>query len=620
MRNSVSTASSLSATIRASDALDPTDATCWQVVLSPSPPTSTSQLLGITALAPDEVWAVGNSAGVITHTLIERWTGSNWVIVPSPSPGASDALHAIDASSPTDIWAVGSTDSQPLVLHYDASGQWSVSPLPYFESGGGLLGVKSFSPDDVWAVGYNTNGSQPLVLHRSAQGWSTISVPTEGALYGIDGVSSNDLWAAGNDDFLHWDGTVWGATQVPVPGGCFFGVHTLFSVSALASNDVWAVGNCPYRIASIGLALTFHWDGTQWSYYDTGLNATQAPVLTSVDAIAPNDVWAVGYQNGVYPNTEVQAIAIHWDGATWTQASIPQYGGGNNMLYGVAAIAHDNVWSAGTFGDASSGNGQTLVQHYSLCAPCPGERFTDVCPTDYFYPYVQALADDGIISGYNTSPPCPNSQWIPCFLPYNSSSRGQISKVVSLAANFTEPVTTQTFEDVPPGSTFYTYTERMAERDIIQGYPCGSPGEPCIPPENRPYFRTNHQVTRGQLSKMVSSAFGWSEPVPYQSFQDVPPGSTFYDYIGRLYNRTIINGYPCGALGEPCVPPYNFPYFRPNNNVTRGQTAKIVQLARTQPTPTPTPTATPLLTTTPLSTPDLTATPTSTGTPATRRY
>src|SRR5206468_1509471 len=93
--------------------------------------------------------------------------------------------------------------------------------------------------------------------------------------------------------------------------------------------------------------------------------------------------------------------------------------------------------------------------------PCPGELFTDVCQGDYFYGPVLALNAAGILSGYNSSPPCDNTLWIPCFKPYNSSTRGQISKVVSLAAGFIEPVAGQLFEDVPPGSTFYTYTERL---------------------------------------------------------------------------------------------------------------------------------------------------------------
>ena len=43
--------------------------------------------------------------------------------------------------------------------------------------------------------------------------------------------------------------------------------------------------------------------------------------------------------------------------------------------------------------------------------------------------------------------------------------------------------------------------------------------------------------------------------------------------------RGIIGGYPCGGPFEPCVAPGNRPYFRPNNNATRGQMSKIATLA-----------------------------------------
>jgi hypothetical protein len=155
----------------------------------------------------------------------------------------------------------------------------------------------------------------------------------------------------------------------------------------------------------------------------------------------------------------------------------------------------------------------------------------------------------------------------------------------------------------------------MAERQIIVGYPCGTiPTEPCVPPDNRPYFRTNNKITRGQMSKIIALSFGWNDPPGGQQFEDVPPGATFYLYILQLYNRNIINGYPCGGPGEPCIPPDNLPYFRPNNNVTRGQTAKIVDLARSQPTPTPTPTSTAPPETT--ATPEATITSTPSVTPA----
>jgi hypothetical protein len=84
-----------------------------------------------------------------------------------------------------------------------------------------------------------------------------------------------------------------------------------------------------------------------------------------------------------------------------------------------------------------------------------------------------------------------------------------VSKIVAESAGFNDPVpsTQQTFEDVPPGSTFYVYVERIASRDIVGGYPCGGVGEPCVLPANRPYFRPNNPATRGQMSKIAALAF-----------------------------------------------------------------------------------------------------------------
>jgi hypothetical protein len=192
--------------------------------------------------------------------------------------------------------------------------------------------------------------------------------------------------------------------------------------------------------------------------------------------------------------------------------------------------------------------------------------FSDVPVGSTFYEFIRCLACRGIINGYPDG----------TFKPNNNVTRGQLSKIVSNSAGFSDPAT-QMFEDVPPGSTFFDYIGRLASRGYINGYPCGGPGEPCNPPGNLPYFRPNANATRGQISKIVSNAAGFNEPVTGQTFQDVPPGSTFYDFIERLAGRGVMSGYPCGSVPtEPCVPPENRPYFRPNNNATRGQTSKIV--------------------------------------------
>src|SRR4029450_7466146 len=122
------------------------------------------------------------------------------------------------------------------------------------------------------------------------------------------------------------------------------------------------------------------------------------------------------------------------------------------------------------------------------------------------------------------------------------------------------------FTDVPQGSTFYDFIRCLACRGIVIGYPDGT-------------FRPDTDVTRGQLPKRGSNAAGFNDPQTVQMFQDVPPGSTFFDFIGRLASRGYIGGYACGGPGEPCMPPGNLPYFRPNNNATRGQISKIVSNA-----------------------------------------
>ncbi len=251
-------------------------------------------------------------------------------------------------------------------------------------------------------------------------------------------------------------------------------------------------------------------------------------------------------------------------------------------------------------------------------------QFEDVPPGSTFYDFVECMGTHGIIGGY----PC-GGPGEPCYVPpkpyfrtNNNVTRGQVSKMVASAAGWTDPVPSsqQTFADVPPGSTFWAWIEHLAGRGIIGGYPCGGPGEPCVAPTYRPYFRLTNNLTRGQLAKIVSEAAQYTETPTFQLFEDVPPTNTFYLWVQRVGSRGIVAGYPCGGPGEPCGSPgRELPYYRPANNVTRGQTAKIVTNTffpncQTPVTPTPTSppaaTTTPLVTTTPTSNPTVTATPT----------
>ena len=96
-------------------------------------------------------------------------------------------------------------------------------------------------------------------------------------------------------------------------------------------------------------------------------------------------------------------------------------------------------------------------------------------------------------------------------------------------------------------------------------------------PTSRATHRTARNATRGQISKIVSEAKGFDDPVPpgQQTFTDVPNTNPFWVWIERLAERGIMSGYQCGGPNEPCDP-QNRAYFRWANNATRGQTAKIV--------------------------------------------
>jgi hypothetical protein len=250
-------------------------------------------------------------------------------------------------------------------------------------------------------------------------------------------------------------------------------------------------------------------------------------------------------------------------------------------------------------------------------------RFADVPESNSFYTYIHCLDCNNIMSGYTCGglgEPCNNCN-NPYFRPSFDLTRAQMAKVVSESAQYSDVPSGQQFQDVPPSDTFYPWVYRIAAHGILGGYVCGGPDEPCVAPLNLPYYRPYASATRGQLSKAISNARGFAENPSGQQFNDVPPGSTFYEWVYRVYIHGIASGYACGGAGEPCECPYNcsnLPYFRPNNGVTRSQAAKMVAIAwnyRFGCNLGDSPGLNPEITTTPIasSTPAVTATP-STGT------
>jgi hypothetical protein len=221
----------------------------------------------------------------------------------------------------------------------------------------------------------------------------------------------------------------------------------------------------------------------------------------------------------------------------------------------------------------SAGNDDSVIAKFApVTAPTSTPQacsiyFSDVPVGSPFYSYVHYLACDGIVAGYPDG----------TYRTNRNTTRGQLAKVVSNAAGYRNHATVQVFEDMPVGSPFFSQTAELASRGIVSGYPCGRPGEPCVPPLNRPYFEPNNNVTRGQAAKIAALTAAFSPPpVNQQTFEDVPNSHPFSIWVEEMGTLGVINGYPCGGPDEPCVPPLNRPYFRPGATTTRGQVCKIV--------------------------------------------
>lgn len=504
----------------------------------------------ILSLAPDDVWVGTRNCGAFCPPNLVHYDGVGWTTHTPMQAGRGGAQYTGLAGTTTnDVWAIGTNSTVISYSYFSFAVHWdgvkwagipchdcpAISPsyLLYFD-------VVAVGPGEAVIVGSLVNMVKlphysAVVLHCTVSAgcsWESPIGPVESRLLGVDSTAPDDIWGVGwitnttHPLALHWDGATWTPQETP-------DIDQLWDVIATAPDNAWAVGD----------AGILKWDGVTWiqQYNEHG--------GYSIAARTASDIWSVGY------------ISHHWDGFEWTIVLTP------TPLYSVSIDPLGNAWAVGGY----IGEGVARYQN--------AQRFSDVTPADTFYSYVQCIACEGIITGYpcgGPGEPCASPDNRPYFRSGSPLSRGQLAKIVSNSAGFEDDPGEQVYEDVPPGSPFYDFVQRLTNRSIIAGYPCDeSSQEPCVPPGNRPYFRPNGTATRGQTSKIISEAAGFTEPHTAQTFEDVSLDNSFYIWIERLASRNIIAGYPCGGVEEPCVEPGNRPYFRPAALVSRGQTAKI---------------------------------------------
>jgi hypothetical protein len=186
----------------------------------------------------------------------------------------------------------------------------------------------------------------------ACRAWKIVPSPVveNASLGAVSATSSTDVWTVGSyldqsgSIIEHWDGRAW--TLVPHP------VATLYSVEAISPDDVWAVG---------GSGVIQHWDGAAWKIVPSPKPGTSR-VLLGVSATSATDVWAGGYYVG--PDGS-RPLALHWGGVRWTLVPVPDGSPyGTNAFFAIAAVAPNDAWGVGDQDVSGGFNLQPLAEHW----------------------------------------------------------------------------------------------------------------------------------------------------------------------------------------------------------------------------------------------------------------
>jgi hypothetical protein len=220
-------------------------------------------------------------------------------------------------------------------------------------------------------VGGNNNSAPAGVCGqwRSTTGLGSVKLGlgSYSALRKIEVINARDIWgvvdyaenyevAKPNYNYqaiIHWDGSAWASIPYERPAGSYLRFKDIYATD---SNSVWFVGgagNAPWK------PVIFHWDGTSWKQQTLPLGPSVAGQLNGISGTGSDDIWAVGGQHESSDDIAHRALALHWDGAKWTEASLPN-SKDKVTLTDVRVFGPDSVWASSFAGPSNSFHSESV--------------------------------------------------------------------------------------------------------------------------------------------------------------------------------------------------------------------------------------------------------------------
>src|SRR3954464_14778657 len=170
-------------------------------------------------------------------------------------------------------------------------------------------------------------------------------------------------------------------------------------LSLKAEKDTAARRRIDLRLATAKTQSTpFSPAGNGWTVVPSPNTGSPHNYFYGVAAVASNDVWAVGGYGNL--TTQAQQLVQHWDGQNWTMVPTPSLPTTYNELQAISAVSANDVWAVG------GGDGQGLVEHWDGTSwvvvpnPNPGtfNRFFGVAAVSSNDVWAVGVTSDGGLS------------------------------------------------------------------------------------------------------------------------------------------------------------------------------------------------------------------------------